>query len=93
MVGLDKEKKARKRSALPSNQRKDARPRALKSPRPNPQTPTTPSDLVVVARPQVDHDVLVAEEEEAGAGVVQLVHGREVRHLGVRVYGCMGGWG
>jgi hypothetical protein len=30
---------------------------------------------------QVDHDVLVAEEEHRGAGVVQLVHGVEVRHL------------
>ena len=40
-----------------------------------------PGDLVVVARAQVDHDVLVAEEEHHRAGVVQLVHVVEVRHL------------
>lgn len=32
-----------------------------------------PVDLVVVAGAQVDHDVLVAEEEHHGARVVQLV--------------------
>jgi hypothetical protein len=32
-------------------------------------------------RGKAHHDVLVTEEEHAGAGVVQLVHGVEVRHL------------
>mmetsp|Transcript_24401 Transcript_24401/g.68570 ORF Transcript_24401/g.68570 Transcript_24401/m.68570 type:complete len:225 (-) Transcript_24401:8-682(-) len=41
-----------------------------------------PVDLVVVARAQVDHDVLVAEEEHGRARVEQLVHGVEVGHLG-----------
>jgi hypothetical protein len=41
-----------------------------------------PVDLVVVACAQIDHDVLVAEEEHDGAGIVQLVHLVEVRHLG-----------
>ncbi|CAN8003102.1 unnamed protein product, partial [Ixodes hexagonus] len=40
-----------------------------------------PVDLVVVARAQVDHDVLVAEEEHDRARVVQLIHLVEVRHL------------
>lgn len=40
-----------------------------------------PVDLVVVARAQVDHDVLVAEEEHDGARVIELVHRVEVRHL------------
>ncbi|CAN7949868.1 unnamed protein product, partial [Ixodes pacificus] len=40
-----------------------------------------PVDLVVVARAQVDHDVLVAEEEHDRAWVVQFVHLVEVRHL------------
>lgn len=40
-----------------------------------------PRDLVVVSRPEVDHDVLVAEEEHDGARVVQLVHVVKVRHL------------
>jgi hypothetical protein len=41
-----------------------------------------PVDLVVVAGAQIDHDVLVAEEEHDGAGIVELVHLVEVRHLG-----------
>lgn len=32
-----------------------------------------PVDLVVVTRPQIDHDVLVAEEEHQRARVVQLI--------------------
>ncbi len=40
-----------------------------------------PVDLVVVAGAQIDHDVLVAEEEHDGAGIVELVHLIEVRHL------------
>ena len=40
-----------------------------------------PVDLVVVSRAQVDHDVLVAEEEHDGARVVQLVHLVEVGDL------------
>ena len=40
-----------------------------------------PVDLVVVPRPQIDHDVLVAEEEHDGAGVVEFVHLVKVRHL------------
>lgn len=33
-----------------------------------------PVDFVVVARPEVDHDVLIAEEEHGRARVVELVH-------------------
>ena len=33
-----------------------------------------PIDLVVVSRAQINHDVLVTEEEHTGARVVQLVH-------------------
>ena len=40
-----------------------------------------PVDLVVVPRPQVDHDVLVPVEEHDGARVVELVHCVEVGHL------------
>ena len=40
-----------------------------------------PVDLVVVARAQIDHDVLVPVEEHGGARVVQLVHLVEVGHL------------
>ena len=40
-----------------------------------------PLDLVVVARAQVDHHVLVSEEEHEGALVVELVHLVEVGHL------------
>lgn len=41
-----------------------------------------PVDLVVVTRAQIDHNVLVAEEEHHRARIVQLVHLVEVRHLG-----------
>ena len=37
-----------------------------------------PVDLVVVSGAQVNHHVLVAEEEHDGAGVVELVHLVEV---------------
>ena len=47
-----------------------------------------PRDLVVVTRAEVDHDVLVAEEEHDGAGVVQLVHVVEVRHLSAEEKGA-----
>lgn len=40
-----------------------------------------PLDLVVVAGAQVDHHVLVAEEEHERARVVELVHLVEVGHL------------
>lgn len=40
-----------------------------------------PVDLVVVPCTQIDHDVLVAEEEHDSAGVVQLVHRVEVWHF------------
>lgn len=40
-----------------------------------------PRDLVVVSGAEIDHDVLVSEKEHHGAGVVQLVHIVEVRHL------------
>lgn len=40
-----------------------------------------PVDLVVVASAQINHDVLVSEEEHHCARVVQLVHLVEVRHL------------
>ncbi len=40
-----------------------------------------PVDLVVIAGAQIDHDVLVPEEEHDRAGVVQLVHLVEVGHL------------
>jgi hypothetical protein len=37
--------------------------------------------LVVVARAEIDHDVLVPEKEHDCAWVVQLIHGIEVWHL------------
>lgn len=40
-----------------------------------------PVDLVIVSRAQVNHDVLVAEEEHDRAGVVELVHRIEGWHL------------
>lgn len=40
-----------------------------------------PLDLVVVTGAQVDHHVLVAEEEHEGAWVVELVHLVKVGHL------------
>lgn len=40
-----------------------------------------PVELVVVARAEIAHHVLVAEKEHDGAGVVQLVHAVEVGHL------------
>eukprot|EP00306_Pavlova_sp_CCMP459_P021172 CAMPEP_0185541328 /NCGR_PEP_ID=MMETSP1381-20130426/1892_1 /TAXON_ID=298111 /ORGANISM="Pavlova sp., Strain CCMP459" /LENGTH=184 /DNA_ID=CAMNT_0028153231 /DNA_START=988 /DNA_END=1543 /DNA_ORIENTATION=- len=40
-----------------------------------------PVDLVVVTRAQVDHDMLVPEEEHDSARVVEFVHGVEVGHL------------
>lgn len=43
-----------------------------------------PGDLVVVTGAEIDHDVLVSEEEHHGAGVVQLVHVVEVGHLRFR---------
>ena len=39
--------------------------------------PTTPTSPLT----EIYHYVLVAKEEHAGAGVVQLVHGSEVGHL------------
>ena len=44
----------------------------------------SPGDFVVVTCAEVDHDVLVAEKEHHGAGVVQLVHVVEVGHLRLR---------
>lgn len=41
-----------------------------------------PVDLVVVASSQVNHDVLVAEEEHNSAGIVKLIHFVEIRDLG-----------
>ena len=40
-----------------------------------------PVDFVIVARAEVDHDVLVAKEKHHRAWVVQLVHSVEVGHL------------
>jgi hypothetical protein len=40
-----------------------------------------PVDLVIVTGAQIDHDVLVAKKEHDGAGIVQLIHLVEVRHL------------
>ena len=40
-----------------------------------------PVDLVVVSCPEIDHDVLVPEEEHHRRRVVQLVHGVEIRDL------------
>lgn len=40
-----------------------------------------PVELVVVTGAEIAHHVLVAEEEEDGAGVVQLVHGIEIGDL------------
>jgi hypothetical protein len=37
-----------------------------------------PIDLIVVSCAQIDHDVLVAEEEHDGTRIVQLVHLVEV---------------
>ena len=47
-----------------------------------------PLDLVVVARSQVDHNVLVTEEEHDGARVVQLVPERGGEGKGGQ--GCQG---
>ena len=41
-----------------------------------------PVDLVVVTGSQIDHNVLVSEEEHHRAWVVQLVHLVEVWYLG-----------
>ncbi len=41
----------------------------------------SPVDLVVIPSTQIDHDVLVPEEEHDGAGVVKLIHRVEVRYL------------
>lgn len=41
-----------------------------------------PVDLVVVTGAQIDHDVLVSEEEHHRARIVELVHLVEVRHFG-----------
>ena len=41
----------------------------------------SPVDLVVVAGAQIDHDVLVPEEEHNRRRIVQLVHGVEVRYF------------
>lgn len=41
----------------------------------------SPVDLVIVASTQINHDVLVTEEEHDGARIVQLVHGVEIRNL------------
>ena len=40
-----------------------------------------PVDLIVVTGAQIDHHVLVSVEKHHRAGVVQLVHGYEVRNL------------
>ncbi len=40
-----------------------------------------PVDLVVVTRPQIDHDVLVAKEKHHRAWIVQFIHGSEVGHF------------
>lgn len=40
-----------------------------------------PVELVVVSGPEIAEHVLVAPEEEDGAGVVELVHAVEVGHL------------
>lgn len=40
-----------------------------------------PVQFVVVSGTEIAHYVLVAEEEHDGAGVVQLVHGVEIRDL------------
>jgi len=41
-----------------------------------------PVDFIVVASAKVNLDLLVAEEEHDGAGVIQLIHVVEVRHFG-----------
>lgn len=41
----------------------------------------SPVDLVIVTGAKINHDVLVPEEEHAGARVIQLVHLVEVWHL------------
>jgi methyl coenzyme M reductase subunit C len=40
-----------------------------------------PVDLVVVSSPEINHDVLVPEEEHHCRRVVQLIHGVEIRDL------------
>ena len=40
-----------------------------------------PVDLVVVSRSEIDHHMLISEEEHDRARVVQLVHGIEFRDL------------
>ena len=41
----------------------------------------SPVDLVVVTGSEINHDVLVPEEEHHRGRVVELVHGVEIRHL------------
>lgn len=40
-----------------------------------------PIDLVVVTSAEIDHHVLVSEEEHERDGIVEFVHGVEVRNL------------
>ena len=40
-----------------------------------------PIDLIVVARAEIDHYVLVPEEKHDSTGVVELVHGVEIGHF------------
>ncbi len=40
-----------------------------------------PVNLVVVTRPQIDHDVFITKEEHHCTWVVEFVHFIEVRHL------------
>lgn len=40
-----------------------------------------PVNLVVVTSAQIDHDVLVAEEEHAGAWIIQFVPEKEIQQI------------
>lgn len=37
--------------------------------------------LIIVTCPQINHNMLVAEEEHEGTFIIQLIHDIEIRHL------------